>query len=259
MSQESPGMPQKQELPPNIERLETGATVKFVPASNEKLPAIVIVHGWGSQIFKSESGYENIRTLLKNDQYHTLSLSLRGHQHSDGKIEEVTRAQHEEDVRAAFAYLQTQANVDQSQIGAFGVSYGAYMLSTLADSLPIQKLGLRVPALYPDKGWDEPTKQQIGDPTLPEWRSLPHGAEECRALKGVAGFGGDMLLISSEYDEDMPPAIANSYAAAAKNVHSMEKIEMPGARHHFHGDPFNQEAFEALFDQWFKKQHPSHR
>lgn len=246
--------PNDQELPPGIEQLETGATVKFVAASKEKLPTVVIVHGWRSPVFKETGSYEEPRQLLRESNYHTLSLSLRGHQYSQGDIEQVTRAQHKEDIIAAFEYLKTKSEVDLTKLGAFGVSYGAYMLAVLSSQLPIQRLAMRVPALYPDKGWDTPTQQEVKDPALPEWREVSHTPEENLALGGVSGFRGDILLVSSQYDEDMPPAIPRSYEKAAQHAH-VEHVEIQEAQHVLNSS--QREEFRAILTHWFKDHYPT--
>lgn len=240
----------------NIEKLKTGAAVRFTMALADKpLPAVLVVHGWGSQIFKLGGIYEKVVKSLNNEKYHCLSLSLRGHQYSEGEIDKVTRREHTEDIKAAFKYLTKRSEVDSARVGAFGTSYGGYLVSTLSSEFPLRQLVLRAPNLYPDTGWEVPTKTIIDDKkVLTPWCNRSHSPEDNRALAGLAGFKGDLLMISSGKDDMVPYPVTESYTHAIGETHSTKYVVLPEAKHSL--DQLDREDFVKVFTEWFQEHYP---
>lgn len=235
----------------NVERLPTGASVRFVKGEGgDILPAMLIVHGWGSKVFAKQGIYGMSRDVITKDGYHSLSLSLRGHQFSEGDMREVTRAEHIEDIAAAIEYLKQKPEVDSSHLGALGTSYGAYLLSTLSSELPLELLALRAPALYPDKGFDESTMSAIRDPNLKNWRKNEHSPEDSKTLEAISRFTGDLLIVASGEDEDMPPEIRESYMDSATSAKSSTLEIIDGAKHSLDGD--QRDRFVDILGNWLK-------
>jgi pimeloyl-ACP methyl ester carboxylesterase len=232
-----------------IETLNTGACIKFVKISKKKLPTAILVHGWGSSVFREGGSYESLAEVLRDGNYHTLQLALRGHEGAFGDRDTVTRADNEADIKAAFEYIKQQPEVDMDNILACGTSYGGYLLATLADTLPIKNMILRAPALYPDSGWDSPTKESIDSKDLMDWRRKTHQHNEVKALSGINRYTGNLLIISSEFDEDIPDETRQSYLINAIEASSVTEEIIPGATHALHEEK-DKEIFRNIVKEW---------
>lgn len=239
-----------------IDRLYTGAAYEFRLAQDHvkghgKLPAVLIVHGWRSNTFRPDGPQTRLADLLSSMGYHTLQLSLRGHEGSLDNIETVSRAKHAQDIQAALEYMSHREEVDSRQLGAVGSSYGAYLLACMAPQLTsVNLLVLRAPALYRDAGWQESVEQALRVPDRVEWRKTIRTVAESRALKGVSEYRGDLLIVSSENDEDLPKEVVESYMLAATAVRSKLLVELVGATHSLSPEPL--EKFLDVTSRWFK-------
>jgi dienelactone hydrolase len=240
-------------------RLHTGAAYGFRAADSYdqhtgKMPAVLLVPGWTSNVFGST--YEALAKRLRAIGYHTMQLSLQGHEGSQRDISTASRLDHMQDILAAFSYLSNRPEVDMQKLGVVGASYGAYMLSCFLPMVPgVQLVALRAPALYRDEGWNEPVVQAVRTPDRLEWRRTVRTPTESKALKGIAEYHGDFLLVSSENDEDMPKEVMESYLLAATAVRSKLHVDLVGASH-----SLSEEHLEKFLDvttRWFKERYPA--
>ena len=102
----------------------------------------------------------------------------------------------------------------RSAIAVVGSSYGGYLAAILTTLRPVKWLALRVPALYIDTGWELPKLQLHKDQDLRAYRRSFVPAEANRALRACAEFKGDVLIVESEHDDIIPPAVITSYREA---------------------------------------------
>jgi len=233
-------------------KLHTGAAYQFTISpqyvGGDKLPAVVLVHGWGSKIFSNRT-YTEAAERLRALGYHTLLLSLRGHEDSDGDLDTVSREDHAEDIEAAFAYLAERPEVDTKRLCVFGASYGAYMLA----AMPIRgaRLALlRAPALYPDEGWEQP--KVVKNANLSEWRKVQHTQAESLALRGIAQYKGALSIVWSEHDEQMPTSVLGSYIEA---IGSDDPVEiLYGAKHTLTDE--ERLKFLVILERFFRDNYP---
>lgn len=242
-------------------KLGTGAVARFLRTSvktdKRRHPTVLVVHGWTSNIFEKNGSYERAAHALAKEGYHSMLLSLRGHRESEGDLRHVTRSEHLNDVRLAHHFLQRHPEVNVKAICGYGASYGAYLLSSYlarSDRQLFRLLALRAPALYPDLGWAQPVERVRKFPFLQTWRESPHTREDSSALWGIGNFKGKLLLVRSEHDERQPPAVAESYAKAAKNA-KLENILMKNAKHRL--TERQTEKFLLILADWFKRHYPT--
>ena len=237
--------------------LPSGAAISFTPAvmaGPEKRPAVLLVHGWKSTPFSGAS-YELIREKLSAAGMHVYTLSLCGHEGTEGDPTMFTRADHQNDVSEAYVALlrgelASGYSIDFDRIGALGVSYGGYLLATLLPSINVKAFAMRAPASYPDEGWDIAPQDTIDRIELAAWRQMPHEAPETLALDGVAGYHDDLLIIASGDDELIPPAVTDSYLDAAALARSKKLVVLEGAAHTLGED--EREKFLAVLVPWFE-------
>jgi alpha-beta hydrolase superfamily lysophospholipase len=113
----------------------------------------------------------------------------------------------------------------------------------------VRWLGLRVPALYLDDGWNTPKRALHVEHDLVAYRKRIVASSDNRALRAAARFGGDVLLVESEHDKIVPhPAIA-SYLQAFLNAHSLTYRIIAGADHGL-SDDTSQRAYTSLLVNW---------
>lgn len=79
---------------------------------NPKNPAIIFIPGWTSD----ETGYKPRAEALIKLGYICLTISLRGHGESFGKMEDFSRADYIQDAIAAYDFLVKQKEVDTNII-----------------------------------------------------------------------------------------------------------------------------------------------
>lgn len=222
------------------------------------LPALIFVHGWKS----SQKGNVIRATEIAKLGFICLTLDLRGHgesgpghpEHSEGSqpLEQFSRQDHLEDIKAAYKYLSNLKEVNPNKIGIIGSSYGGYLSAVAANDLDFEWLVLRVPALYFDEGFDIPTDKLIKE-NPQAFTSSDLTPENCLALKGVANFPGEILLIESEKDEIIPHAVIENYLSVIIDKRRLTYEIMKGAGHHFWNNPELDEKYLDILKNWLKE------
>src|SRR5581483_4255455 len=97
-------------------------------------PAIVLFHGLGGS--REDMNALAEQAFLPGDRFAVLAYDARGHGHSGGLIG-VDGPNEVSDARAMFAWLRDRPDVSDTQIGAFGISYGGGAVwSSLAAGVP---------------------------------------------------------------------------------------------------------------------------
>lgn len=210
------------------------------------ISALIFIHGWESD---QTGNIERAEELAKLG-FVCLTLDLRGHGQSDGKLEEFSRKDHLEDVIAVYDFLVSQSDVDKENIGVIGASYGGYLASILVGERKIKWLVMRVPALYFDNNFDVPTSEIIekdenaftSDNLIPE-NSLP--------LKAVSEFSGNILLIESENDSIIPHSTIENYLKFIDEQNLTYKLMRDTA--HDLRTVNQQRNYINILIKWFKK------
>ena len=164
----------------------------------------------------------------------------------------MTREHNLQDLLAAYDTLVAQPNVDPAQVAVVGSSYGGYLAAIATSLRPVQWLALRVPALYVDSGWEMPKLQLRKEQDLEAYRQTIISAESNRALLACSQFGGDVLLVQSEFDHLIPPAVISNYREACVQARSLTYRLMRGADHGL-TDESTSQAYTALLCNWVRE------
>ena len=219
----------------------------FYPKKTEdKNPAVLFLHGWSSD----ETGYKPRAEALAKLGFICLTISIRGHGSSDGKLKDFSRADHLEDVLHAYDFLATQKYVDRNNISVMGTSYGGYLAATLAGKRMVKHLALRAPALYYNKNFTVPTAKLIADKEEEFFQNI-HPEEDNFPLNGVKQIKGSLLLIVSEKDQIIPYFIIELYKTAAKKPVTIKIIK--DADHQISKGEWKQELIAILASFFAKK------
>ena len=78
----------------------------------------------------------------------------------------MTRQANLQDLLAAYDALVAHPSIDRDAVAVVCSRYGGYLAAILTELRPVRWLGLRVPVLYLDEGWNTPKR------ALPPWPTL---------------------------------------------------------------------------------------
>jgi dienelactone hydrolase len=222
-----------------------GQTVAGTLLSPEApVPGFLFIHGWGGDQAEDLGHAEELARLGCI----CFTFDLRGHAESGADKERITRQDSLDDVLAAYDYLAAQPLIDRASIGVVGTSYGGYLAMLLTALRPVRWLAMRVPALYPDEHWDTP-KAKLDKQIVRTYRQQPHGAGGDRALTACAEFRGDVLIVESERDEQIPREALLSMQAAFRQANSLSHRIIQGATHAMR-DVQHQRVYSTLLTGW---------
>lgn len=219
----------------------------FVTPS-ERIPGVLFVHGWGG----SQKQYLARAREATSLGCVSLTFDLRGHANTSPMANTVSRENNLHDILAAYDALANHPQVDRSMIAVVGSSYGGYLATILTTMRPVKWLALRVPALYMDSGWGLPKRQLHKEQGLDAYRQRLIPARENRALRAAAAFEGDVLIVESEFDHTIPPAVISNYREAFIKAQSLTYRIMKGADHGL-TDVACQRAYTALLLNWLSE------
>ena len=212
------------------------------------VPGVLFVHGWGGSQEQYLARAREIAALGCI----CLTFNLRGHVETRPLFETVSREINLRDVLAAYELLAARRHVDPQAIALVGSSYGGYLGSILTTMRPVKWLALRAPALYIDTGWGVPKLQLHQSQDLKTYRHSRIVASDNKALAACQAFGGDVLLIESQNDPIVPPAVLSSYREACTHARSLTYRCLTGADHGLTG-PGDQRAYTDVLVNWLKE------
>ncbi|MBI4064900.1 prolyl oligopeptidase family serine peptidase, partial [Candidatus Gottesmanbacteria bacterium] len=144
-----------------------------------------------------------------------------------------------------------QPSVDRDRIHVVGASYGGYMASLLSTKRPIASLVLRAPALYPDEKFRTPTLHIVGS-DIQIYRQQHLTYQKNKALSAIHAYGGKILLIECENDDDVPKPTTNNFARVIRDQKQLTRIVIPGADHTL-SQPQWKQFFIDTSASWFSK------
>ena len=208
------------------------------------VPGFLFIHGWGGDQAEDLGHAEELARLGCI----CFTFDLRGHADSGADKDAVTRQDSLDDVLAAYDYLVAQPMIDRSAVGVVGTSYGGYLAMLLTALRPVRWLAMRVPALYPDEQWDTP-KAKLDKQVVRAYRQQPHEPGNDRALAACTEFHGDVLIVESEKDEQIPREALLSMQAAFRQANSLSHRIIQGATHAMR-DPQHQRIYSTLLTGW---------
>ncbi|MGH3948972.1 MAG: alpha/beta hydrolase family protein [Pseudonocardiaceae bacterium] len=177
---------------------------------------LLFVHGYASD----RRGYSaRAVEISEHLRFTCLAFDLGGHGDSPGRLRDMTRQDHLQDVVAAYDVLASADGVDPRRVGVCAASYGAYISCLLLGERLVKRLMLRAPALYVD-----------GDPADPDGsrNHLRELIDADSALHNLRQFNGETLILESERDEVIPRSSITAYVTNAR--HPTHRI-LEGATH----------------------------
>lgn len=220
-----------------------------IPLRQSTDKAILFIHGWKS----NESNYIKRAKALSELGYTCLTFSLRGHGESEGDIHKLTRQDFINDITEAYDFLAKQEDINIHKIGVVGASFGAYLATLLTKRRPVKWLVLRVPANYPDHGFEDIPQDSYPRLSLStkEWRHQPLTYDKTIALRAIHQYPHEILIIESEKDEQIPHQTIQNYVNAVSDKSKLTYKIIKDADHSMRKELHQQEFIDILVE-WFK-------
>ena len=213
----------------------------------EKNPAVLLIHGWES----TQERMVSVAEPLAKIGYFCLTFDFRGHGKSDGDFQSVSRKDHLEDAKTAYDFLKSQANAET--ISIVGSSYGSYISVLLTQEISIKNMILRVPAMYPEEGFDLPVAKVIEQrENMLILRKQKFSLHDNKVLKAMHKFSGNILLVESENDEELPHQNIQNFIDAVNDKAKLTHMVMKDTAHSLGTDEKRQEFAKIVID-WFTK------
>jgi len=195
----------------------------FVATKPQNL-AFLFIQGW--------MGRQNTKAAQKLAElgFTSMTYDMRGNGASKGNLAEFSRADFIRDAVVAYDYLRQQVG-DDTRIGIVGSSFGSYTGILLTEEREVYCLSLRVPANYPDEGFEDPQMPQAGTDALMAWRHKTLHYQDNRALRALHDFKGPVHIVESENDDLVPHQTLQNYALAVADPTLLRYDLMKNAPH----------------------------
>jgi len=194
-------------------------------AEQPKNLALLFIQGW--------TGHQNIPAAeaLTRLGYTTMLYDMRGNRESEGSLADFSRADFVHDAAVAYDFLRDHVGADVP-IGVIGSSFGSYSAILLSKERDIYCLSLRVPANYPDNGFNEPELNQHRDRAdYFDWCAKPLNYTQNYALAALHNYGGLVHIVEAGADEEVAQQTPKNYADAIVDKTKLTYEVMPEAPH----------------------------
>lgn len=206
--------------------------------------AFLFIQGW--------QGHQNVEAAqaLADLGFTSITYDMRGNRESEGNLAEFSRADFIEDATVAYDYLKQRVG-DDVAIGAIGSSFGSYTAVLLSKKRDVCCLSLRVPASYPDEGFNDPSLARAEPDSVMEWRKSKLDYTQNHAFKALHDFKGKVQIIEAGADEIVPSQTPKNYADAAPDKSQMTYEVMANAPHRLITEELQADYVERL-TKWLK-------
>lgn len=206
--------------------------------------AFLFIQGW--------TGHQNVHAAqqLANMGYACMTYDMRGNGESEGNLAEFSRADFVSDALNAYDYLKGQVGKEIA-IGVVGSSFGSYCAVLMTTERDVHCLSLRVPASYPDEGFDKPQLPHIGSKALHVWRQKSLHYSENRAFNALHDFQGQVQIVEAGADEQVAHQAVQNYVDAVRNKQRLSYVVMKNAPHSLVNDEL-QHGYASLLTDWAK-------
>lgn len=197
----------------------------FFPAANPKPLAFLFIQGW--------MGHQNVRAAqnLASLGFTSLTYDMRGNGQSEGDIADFTRADFIADAVTAYDELRSRVG-EGVDIAVVGSSFGSYTAVLLTAKRPVHALSLRVPAPYPDEGFDsQPLIQLAHTDVLRKWREAPTNYMHNMAFKALHDFTGKIQIVEAGADEQVCHQAVQNYIDAVSDPGKLDYHVLKDAPH----------------------------
>ncbi|MCH1624355.1 alpha/beta hydrolase family protein [Ferdinandcohnia quinoae] len=221
----------------------------------EKLPAVILYHGFTGTKLESHRLFLNISRALEDKGIASFRFDFLGSGESDGDFKNTTVTSQLAEAETIFNYVKSHPLIDADQILVLGFSMGGLVASLLAGKInsQIAKLILLAPAGTMGK-MSETIKGMI--PFVAEENAFDIGGnligakfyEDVKAIEvweQAAKYDGKVLLIHGTKDQAVPFTVSNLYIEHCYGENAtLHPIE--GSDHTFNSHQHKKDVIESI-------------
>ncbi|OGH52533.1 MAG: hypothetical protein A2423_00140 [Candidatus Levybacteria bacterium RIFOXYC1_FULL_40_10] len=212
----------------------------FVPSGKGPFPGVVFFHGSGGI---GEMYFEAAESLAERGIV-GFAFNYRGAGVSEGIFEEQTLKMGIADAETAFKFFIAQPEIHEKRIGICGASFGGYIAALISNLSNVKSLILVGPAAYLSTDLNR-QRDDAGDSVKDFTKS--------NSFDEIEKFKGKLLVMTSEFDEVIPPEVIEGYLKRAKSATRVEQFVLKGAEHRISINPQARRAFIKKTTDWFLK------
>lgn len=213
----------------------------FTPITEPQKGSILFLQGWNEE----QSAYLNVAEELAENGYLCFVIQPLGPSQDESDLEDISLCDSLSNATTAYKFL---VRYRVFPIIFTGHDLGCYLAVALTSKCLVDQLILQAPALYPDSCLRQ-LECQIGKKQLAEFRHQTIEAQDNTVLSAASQFKGDVLIISAEKDETIPPIqIENFLEAFKKQSRSLDHQVIPEADHGFSEPKWKKEVKLTLIN-----------
>lgn len=208
--------------------------------------AFLFIQGW--------TGHQNIAAAqaLADLGFTCMTYDMRGNGLSGGNLGAFSREDFLRDAELAYDFLRQHVG-GKTAIGVVGSSFGGYTATLLSTRRPVACLSLRVPANYPDEGFDQPQLAlKNASQDFREWRKRAADYTQNRALQALHDFAGPIQIIQAGADQEIPAQTIDNYVNAVASKAQLSHAVMKDAPHTL-ADEQLRAVYQTLLTNWAKQ------
>lgn len=217
----------------------------FVPKGKSPFPGVVFFHGNGG---KGEKYYEAGKRFAENGIL-ALAFNFTGCWESSGNYLDQTHEDAFRDAIKAYNFLLEHNKTDKNRIGVVGGSFGGFIAGSILPEIKIKSLVLLSPSAH-----DDPLTAKLDmGPLENEVKYFKHEDNwvNSKSYENIENYSGQLLIIKSENDENVPAAVVDRYFEKAIKASKKEIKTIKGADHRLSTLEMRNEAFGIIID-WFR-------
>jgi uncharacterized protein len=228
--------------------------MEHIPETTEKVPALIIFHGYTGSKLGAHRMFLKMSRALENFGIASFRFDFLGSGESDGDFEDMTVSGELADANAMLDFVKNDPRIDEDRVMVLGHSMGGLVASLLAGDRPedVYKLILMAPAGTMYEMVKEMAAQvQAAGLTRFDDAGNVVGMQFSEDLKTIDVFNraeqykGDVLIIHGIKDETVPYQVANLYQEKSYKgraaIHFIEEAD-----HSFNKYEWEQEVIETV-------------
>ena len=155
---------------------------------------------------------ERVNYITGKTKMSALVLDYSGHGLSPFVLDDVSPAQHFIEVVDAYDYIK--ARLPESKVTVFGTSYGGFFGALLTNYRDVEKLVIRVPAIYPPDTFYSKDKNINSDSIRATYRTNPDNFISHPDFKSFTNYKKPVLVVIHGLDDVCPKPVTDAYVKA---------------------------------------------
>lgn len=188
-----------------------------------------------------------VKSIIDKTGYSVLVPEYSGHGESPLRLEDMTPAEQLFEVVRAYDWIKQ--NYPEANIHILGCSYGGYLATLLLSYRTLDKVVLRVPAIYRPQDFYTTWERHLHDPDYyeehtREYRENPEALKINPAFEIGKLYKDNTLVVIHEFDEVIPRVVTDTY----RDTFSAQEYLAKGFKHSVGDTQPTEEQLEEYTD-----------